>query len=130
MKALGTKKAGATKVKVDGENIQVFYNKETKKKFAVVGTGLYEPDCTHTWVIALNDKVEVTEIRVVEMKCPHAFPTKKASFLNQYKGKGIKDVGKLDSQISTVAKATGSAVLTTKAVKKAIKAVQAAKSKI
>ena len=55
------------------------------------------------------------------MGCPkYAFPTKSATFLDQYKGKGPADVATLDADIQVVAKATGTSQLTTQAVKRTI----------
>jgi len=132
-KALGTKKAFQKKVKVKGQEVQVFYNKKKGKatKFAVVQKRIYEPDCTHTWVIGLDAKKStVREIRVVEMSCPHAFPTRKASFLEQYSGVGPKGSKALKSKIVTIAKATGSSELTTDAVQTAIEAANKLRGKI
>ena len=94
----------------------------TKKRFAVVEKGLYPPNCTHTWVIGFSKKCKVTGITPQEYGCPHANPTKKASFLDQYKGKGPADVKTLRDEVMTVAKATGSSDLMTDAVIRAEKA--------
>ena len=107
---------------------QVFYSKNSAgkaDKIAVVEKGIYEPNCSHTWVIALDSKtVKVTEIRVVEMSCQHAFPTKAASFLGQYQGVGPAETVTLSKKIKTIAKATGSSDLTTQAVVRAITTVK------
>ncbi len=122
--ALGTKQAFKKSVNVDGKAVDVFYSKDSKgkaAKYAIVETGLYEPNCTHTWVMGINAKTAALEtIRVVEMSCPHAFPTKTNSFLGQYTGKGPADMQKLDSDIQVVAKATGTCQLTTDAVKRSV----------
>lgn len=133
-KALGTTKAFKSQTSVGKESVNVFYAKDASgkaSKFAVIQKGLYEPNCTHTWVIALNAaSSQVESIRVVEMSCPHAFPTREASYLEQYKGKGPADVKNLKGEIHTVAKATGSSQLTTDAVVVAIKAAIQLKGKI
>jgi len=122
IKVLGTKQAMQEKVKMGKNEYDVFFTPD-KKRYAVIQNGTYPPNCTHTWVIALDKKAKVKDIRVIEMSCPHAFPTKQASFLSQYKGKSKADLKSLDSSISTVAKATGSSKLTTDAVKRSIKIV-------
>lgn len=122
---LGTTQAFRKKYTLDGKEWEIYYSKGSDQKplrLAAVQKGLYEPDCTHTWVIGMKaNPIEVTNIRVVEMKCPHAFPTKSQSFLSQYVGKKEADLSTLDQSITTVAKATGSAVLTTDAVKRSIR---------
>jgi hypothetical protein len=132
--ALGTSKAYKTRATVEGRNIEIFYSKDGKGKaqrFAVVQKGVYEPNCTHTWVIGLNAaNSRVEQIRTLEMSCPHAFPTRQASFMDQYKGKGPADIGTLKGSVHVVAKATGSSELTTKAVITAIKAVDSLKGKM
>ncbi len=118
---LGTKKAKQKKLTVDGKEITAFYPSEGKGKIAFVQEGLYPPNCTHTWVVGIDAaKNTVTQVRVVEMECPHAFPTKESSFLGQFEGKGLRDLDKLDS-VHTVAKATGSSKLAIEAVKRSIK---------
>lgn len=129
-KALGgTKQAYPKKVKVDGADITAYVNADPKKgkpsKIAVVQEALYAPDCTHTWVIGLDGSAKVEQIRVVEMKCHHAFPTNKPSFLDQFKGKGPAEVDSLKDSVTTIAKATGTCNLTTDAVIKSIKIAQA-----
>jgi thiamine biosynthesis lipoprotein len=118
---LGTTKAQQKTLKgTDGENVTVLYSKENHRA-AFVQKGLYKPDCTHTWAVGIDMSTgAVTEVRVVEMACPHAYPTKSASFLDQFKGKGPADVATLDSDIHTIAKATGTSVLATDAVKRSI----------
>jgi hypothetical protein len=123
--ALGTTKAFKKKFSLDGKDYDLFYSKDAAGnplKFASVQTGIYAPDCTHTWVMGLDAKTKkIEKIHVVEMKCPHAFPAKSESFLSQYDGKGPADLKTLDSSVTTIAKATGSAVLTTDAVKRSIR---------
>ncbi len=128
-KALGTKSVFKTVV---GDSIPVYYAKNDDGKpvrYAVVKKETYPPNCTHTWVMGLTASGVIKEIRVVEMACPHAFPANKASFLDQYKGKGKADVKKLKNDIHTVASATGSCDLTTDAVIKSIAAVAEAREK-
>ena len=126
---------GCTKVsaKTVGDT-KFFYTKGANGKperVAVIEKGIYQPSCTHTWAVGLDGKTgAVTEVRVVEMSCPHAFPAKAASYLEQYKGKGPADVAKLDSQIQTIAKATGSCRLTTEAVSRAITGYSKAKGQL
>ncbi len=132
-KALGTGKAFKTSVKFKGKATTVFYSKGANgksDKFAVVQNGLYEPNCTHTWVVGLDHSAQVQDIRVVEMSCSHAFPTKEESYLGQYKGKGPADAAKLKGQVHTVAKATGSSDLTTEAVVTSISIVDKLKGKL
>lgn len=133
-KSLGTKQVFKSSVAVGKETVTVFYSKNASgkaEKMAVLQNGLYEPNCTHTWIVGVDAKTSVIDsIRVVEMSCPHAFPTRESSFLDQYKGKGPKDAAKLTSTIHTVAKATGSSVLTTTAVIKSIQAADLIKGKI
>ncbi|MGE0616351.1 MAG: hypothetical protein AB7P04_11990 [Bacteriovoracia bacterium] len=127
MKVLGTKQA----FPVPGAK-DAFYSKDAKgkvKAYGVVESGIYPPNCTHTWVIGMDAGARVKDIRVLEMSCPHAFPAKQASFLAQYKGKGPADYEKLKGSVETIAKATGSCDLTTDAVKRAIKNVVAATRK-
>lgn len=126
-RALGTKKAKKKSMKIDGKDAVVFYT-EGAQKIAVVQKGIYEPDCSHTWVVGIDGKsLKVDQIRVVEMSCPHAFPTNKASFLDQYKGRGPASVKTLKDEITTIAKATGSSNLTTEAVVISLKAANALK---
>jgi len=103
----------------------VFYAKGADGKatrLAFVQEGIYKPSCTHTWIVGVDvASGSVTEVRPVEMSCPHAFPTKEDSFLGQFKGKAIADASKLDGDISVVAKATGSSKLAIDAVKKSLK---------
>ncbi|MBY0470566.1 hypothetical protein K2X30_05305 [bacterium] len=124
--ALGTTKAFPKTVPSPNgkEQIKMFYSKDDAgkaKTFAFVQKEIYPPNCTHTWVVAADAKTaKISKIRVVEMSCPHAFPTKEANYLSQYMGKGPADVATLDKKIDTIAKATGSCNLTTTAVKRTI----------
>jgi hypothetical protein len=122
---LGTKQAFSKKITLDGKEQTVFYAKGSDGKatrFAFVEEGLYKPNCTHTWIVGVDAASgSVSEVRAVEMSCPHAFPTKEASFLSQFKGKAIADADKLDKDIDVVAKATGSSKLAIDAVKKSLK---------
>ncbi len=98
---------------------------------AAVEHGLYQPNCTHTWAIGLDPSSgKVTSIRVIEMECQHAFPTKTAAFMDQYKGKGPADMASLDSSVTTIAKATGTCNLLTAAVKRAVTDFQKAKGQM
>ena len=133
-KALGTGKAFKTTTTVFGKKTDVFYAKGPSgkaTKFAVVQKRTYEPNCSHTWVIGLDAATaNIEQIRVVEFGCPHAEPTKQASFLDQFKGKGPADAGTLKSDIHTIAKATGSSELTTDAAVSSITAAGTLKGKI
>jgi hypothetical protein len=127
---LGTKDAFQKKL----DQGVVFYSKGSDgkaAKFAFVQEGLYPPNCTHTWVVGVDAASgKVTEVRPVEMSCPHAFPTKEVSFLSQFKGKAIADADKLDKEIDVVAKATGTSKLAIEAVKKSLKSAQGLKGQI
>lgn len=133
-KALGTKQVFKTTLPMGKDTVTVFYSKNKSgkaEKLGVLQTGLYEPNCTHTWIVGVDAATtKINGIRVVEMSCPHAFPTREASYLDQYKGKGPKDAAKLSSVIHTIAKATGSSNLTTTAVIKSIQAADLLKGKI
>jgi len=102
----------------------VYYSKNTQGKaarLAFVETGIYKPNCTHTWVVGVDPATaKVTGVEVVEMSCPHAFPTRDKSYLDQYVGKGPAEARSLIKQIDTIAKATGSCNLTTEAVVRSI----------
>lgn len=127
---LGTKQAFSKKVGGD----TVFYAKGSDgkaTKLAFVQEGLYKPNCTHTWIVGVDvASGSVTEVKPVEMSCPHAFPTKEESFLGQFKGKAVADADKLDKQIDVVAKATGSSKLAIDAVKKSLKEAKELKGQI
>src|ERR1700730_18214463 len=75
---LGTKSAFQKKLQSDGKTETVFYSKGASgkaEKFAFVQEGLYPPNCTHTWIVGVDAaKGSITELRPVEMSCPHAFP--------------------------------------------------------
>ena len=121
---LGSPKATKRTVSAGGQTADVFTLKGANgsaDRYAFVQKGLYPPNCTHTWVVGVDPKKNtILDIQVVEMSCPHAYPTKENSFLSQYKGKGPADVKTLSTSIMTVSKATGSADLTTKAVERSI----------
>lgn len=125
-KALKVKKAKQASTTVGGKPITAYYAEGANGKatrFAVVQKGIYPPNCTHTWVVALNAAAKVEDIRVVEMSCTHAYPTKEQSFLEQFKGKGPADAKSLKASVQTIAKATGSSELTADAVVSSIQAV-------
>ncbi len=132
--ALGTKAAFKKSFAFEGKPLDVFYAKDgagKATKLAFVQKAVWEPNCSHTWIVGVDmASGKVSEVRVVEMSCPHAFPTKTESFLGQYKGKGLTDAGKLKGDIAPVAKATGSANLATEAVRKSIVAASKLKGKI
>lgn len=132
--ALGTKAAFKKSFAFEGKPLNIFYDKDAAGKatrFAFVQKGVYEPNCTHTWIVGIDAiSGKVREVRVVEMSCPHAYPTKTESFLGQFKGKGLADAQKLKSDIAPVAKATGSANLVTEAVRKSIVAASKLKGTI
>jgi hypothetical protein len=130
---LGSTKVKTKKFKQGKEQVEVFFTKEGAlgDTIAVVQKGLYPPNCTHTWAIGVDSKTaKVKSIRVLEMSCPHAFPCQKESYLEQYLGKGPADAKKLQSDITTIAKATGTSNLTTDAVKRSIELVNAIKGKL
>jgi hypothetical protein len=128
-KVLGTTKAFKTTVKRE----TAYYSKGKDGKplmYAFVEKGLYEPNCTHTWVIGVDAKTaQVKGVRVVEMSCPHAFPTNKPSFLEQFLGKGPADLKALKTSVHTIAKATATSNLATDAVARSIAAVSNTKGK-
>jgi hypothetical protein len=111
-----------------------FYAKDAQGKasrIAFVEKRLWGENCTHTWVVGVDAaKSTITGIEAVEMSCPHAFPTKASSYLEQYIGKGPTDVATLDKTVDTIAKATGSSRLCTDAVKHAITEAGKLKGKI
>ncbi len=129
---LGTKSAFQKKITLNGKEETVFYSKGSDGKaeiLAFVQEGLYPPNCTHTWIVGVNAKKgTITEIRPVEMSCPHAFPTKEVSFLSQFQGKA--DAASLDKDIKTVAKATGTSKLAIEAAQKSLKGAKELKGQI
>ena len=131
---LGSTKVSKKNVTVDGKPVGVFLAKDAAGKVsraAFVEKGVYEPDCTHTWAVGIDpENGSVTEVRMVEMKCPHAFPTKAGSFLDQFKGKGPADAEKLVENTDVIAKATGSSKLAAEAVKRSIEAFKVAKGQL
>lgn len=132
--SLGTKKAFKKSFAFEGKPLDVFYSKNAAgkaAKYAFIQKGIYAPNCTHTWVVGVDAATgKVDGVRVVEMSCPHAYPTKTESFLGQFKGKGIADAAKLKSDITPVAKATGSANLAIDAVRKSLVAASKLKGKL
>jgi hypothetical protein len=129
---LGTTKAFKKTETVDGRSVTVFYSKGSDGKaarMAFIEQGVYAPDCSHRWAVGINEKGAVTGVRVLEMSCPHAFPCKEASFLEQYVGKVPADAPKLKGSVSTIAKATGSSELTTDAVVRSLTAYAKLKGK-
>ncbi len=131
---LGTKKAFKKSFAFEGKPLDVFYAKGAggkPTKFAFVQKGIYEPNCTHTWIVGVDaNSGKVSQVRVVEMSCPHAYPTKTEGFLGQFKGKGAADASKLKADVATVAKATGSSVLAIDAVRRSVVAASKLKGKI
>lgn len=126
---LGPIKAAAKRsVTHNNQTFDVYFDKTRPTQFAVVQSRVYPPNCTHTWVIGLNDKAVVKNIRMVEYSCPHAKPATKKSYFQQYMGKGPADVMSLKSSIQTIAKATGSCDLTTDSVVTSIEAIAKVKS--
>ncbi len=124
--ALGVKKASKATTTVNGKTITAYLAKDGSgkaTKYAVVNQGIYPPNCTHTWVVGLTPDAKVEQVRVVEMSCTHAYPTKETSFLSQFTGKGPAQLKKIKSETHTVAKATGSSDLTAEAVVTSIVAV-------
>lgn len=111
-----------------GFHHDVFFTKSKDgkpKTIAVVEKRTYEPNCSHTWVVGIDASTfQVRDIRVVEMSCPHAFPCREASFLDQYKGAGPAKLKSLRKEVTTIAKATGTSQLTTDVVITAISAAR------
>jgi len=132
--SLGTKKAFKKSFAFENKPLDVFYSKDASgnpTKYAFVQKGIYEPNCTHTWVVGVDATTgKVNGVRVVEMSCPHAYPTKTESFLGQFVGKGPADAAKLKGEVTPIAKATGSANLAIDAVRKSIVAASKLKGKI
>jgi hypothetical protein len=122
--SLGTKKAFKKSFAFEGKPLDVFYAKGSNGravKFAFVQHGTYAPNCTHTWVVGVDARSgKVSSVRVVEMSCPHAFPTKGESFLGQFRGKGYADAKKLKTEVTPIAKATGSSNLAIDAVRRSL----------
>jgi hypothetical protein len=126
-KVLMTGNAFTDKVRLDDQPVEIFYSKHVGeiKDIAVVQRATYPPDYTHTWVIEIDPtSFQVGKIRVVEMSCPHAFPTNRESFLEQYKGAGPADLKTLHDKVNVIAKATGSSNLLTEGVIRSIKAAR------
>jgi hypothetical protein len=131
---LGTPKVQKKSISGGGSDAILFWSKGPggkPEKAAFVEKGLYEPDCTHTWVVGIDPKTgKVSQIRVVEMKCQHAFPCRQGSFLDFYKGKGPADLPRLVKGANVIAKATGTADLTTAAVRRSIENWQKVKGSL
>ena len=122
IKAKNPKDVPTRTLNLNGENIDVFYTKVGGKVtgMAFVQKGIYPPNCTHTWVMGVNPSTfKITAIEVIEMSCPHAFPTKSKAYLGQFIGKGPADIEKVKKSVH-IAKATGSSDLTKEAVVKTI----------
>jgi hypothetical protein len=132
--SLGTKKAFKKSFAFEGKPLDVFYAKDAAgkaSKYAFVQKRVYDPNCTHTWIVGVDAATgKVSGVRVVEMSCPHAYPTKTESFLGQFKGKGLADAAKLKSDVTPIAKATGSANLAIDAVRASLVAASKLKGKI
>lgn len=132
--ALGTTKAFKKSFAFEGKPLDVFYAKDASgkaSKLAFVQKGIYAPNCTHTWIVGVDAiSGKVSEVRVVEMSCPHAYPTKTEGFLGRFKGKSFADADKLKDEIAPIAKATGSSVLTVDAVRRSLVAANKLKGKI
>jgi hypothetical protein len=105
--ALGTKKAFKKSFAFEGKPLDVFYSKDAggkAAKYAFIQKRIYEPNCTHTWVVGVDAATgKVGEVRVVEMSCPHAYPTKTEGFLGQFKGMGPADAAKLTGSVAPIA---------------------------
>lgn len=132
--ALGTTKAFKKSFAFEGKPLDVYYAKNAEgkaTKLAFVQKGIYAPNCTHTWIVGVDAASgKVSEVRVVEMSCPHAYPTKTESFLGRFKGKSFADADKLKDEVAPIAKATGSSVLTVDAVRRSLVAASKLKGKI
>lgn len=136
---LGTPKAKPVKEakkdprEAEQKELKAFYTTGSgakATKFAFLHTWIWEKQCSHGWVIGVDAKTsKVTEVRFIEMQCPHAEPVKKASFNEQFKGKGPADVAKLKDKVDTIAKATGSCMIAAKAVAQSIRLAAAWKGK-
>ncbi len=102
-------------VTVRGRTVDYYMRKDVKPDkatIAFVQKEVYDPNCTHTWVIGVDSsRHRVTSIREVEMSCPHAFPTRQMSFKSQFLGKTRADIPKMKDSIDFIAKATGSSEL-------------------
>ena len=121
---LGTPKATKRSVNDGASDVDIFLAKDAAgktKRLAFIEKGVYPPDCTHTWAIGVDGvSGRILQVRPIEMSCPHAFPTKSASFLDQFKNKGVADVKDLEEGVHVVAKATGTSQLTVQAVKRVL----------
>ncbi len=129
---LASTKVSKKAVPVKGKPVDVWYVKNGKaiQRAAFIEKGVYEPNCTHTWAIGLDGAGKVTDVRVIEMSCPHAFPTKTEAFMSQFKGKGKADAAALPKNVDVIAKATGSSQLAAEAVGRAILNFEAVKGQL
>jgi hypothetical protein len=131
---LGTSKAFKKSFAFENKPLDVFYAKGQDGRashLAFVQKGIYAPNCTHTWVVGVDPASgAVSQVRVVEMSCPHAYPTKTESFLGRFKGKTFADASKLKGDIVPIAKATGSSELTVDAVRRSLVAASKLKGKL
>jgi thiamine biosynthesis lipoprotein len=126
---LGTPKAFKKTV----GDVSYYYSKNAAgktDKVVFIQKNVWQKSCSHTWVVGVNKDGKITQIRAQEMQCPHAFPAKAASYLDQYKGKGPADLAKLSGEVTTIAKATGSCELATDAVKQSITTYQKIKGQL
>lgn len=124
---LKTKSAIKASVEVGGNPQMLYYSKDDQgkpRRYAVIQKGKYEPNCSHTWVVGLNASGVVEEVRVVEMSCSHAYPTRSPAFLDQFMNKGPKNLQSLKSNVHVIAKATGSSELARDAIVRSIEAVK------
>lgn len=128
---LGTTKAFKKSVNDGQGDVPVFYSKDAKgkpEKIVFIEKGIYPPSCTHTWAVGFDARTnKLTDIRPIEMSCPHALPTKSASYLDQYKGKTPADAPKIDAAIHVIAKATGTCVILNDVVKRSLLSLAKAK---
>ncbi len=115
-------KSETQKGKIDGIAVRILRDGSKKlEKIAFIVSKPWNNQCAHTWVVALDKKGSVLQVRAQNQQCPHAEPTKKESFLKQFIGKGPADVDTLKAKVTTVAKATGSSELAAEAVEVSIK---------
>lgn len=132
---LGTPKVSVKKVAQDqGATSEVYYAKGPNgkaSKVAVVEKGMWEPGCSHTWAIGIDPGTgKVTEIKQIEMSCPHAHEICVSWFQDQFIGKGVAEMSKLEGSVKTVAKATGSSKIEATAVRRAVNAFQKLRGQI
>jgi thiamine biosynthesis lipoprotein len=130
MKYTGSPKAMSKKV--DGATAVYAKDAQGKVKFPVafIEKNVWNAQCDHTWIVAINPDGKVAEVVAQNQQCPHAKPSAANSFLDRYKGKGPADVQKLKGEIDTIAKATGSCNLATDAVIHAVNSFQKIRSQL